>query len=150
MKIIVRKSDNVIIYGTNDNDTIIEVVDGNLLIDGQVIATDVKQEDYDLIESPLMNLIEPFFVGYILWDDGFFYTQEYIDFNINAHRCLLQIQDVYYAKSTDPEYTPEERQSFADYCESLGVYITQTYLEPTFMYPCPPDEIFPYYPPCSL
>jgi hypothetical protein len=149
MKIIVRKSDSIIIWGTNNNDIVVEVINNNLVIDGQVIATNINQADYDLIESPVMNLIDPFFVGYTIWDDGFFYSEEYQKFNAETHICLQEIREVYYLKSQDPQYTEQERQSFVDYYTLLDEIYNITYLDPTFSYPVPPDEIFPYYPPCS-
>jgi hypothetical protein len=150
MKIIVRKLDSVIIYGTNDNETNIEVIDNNFVVNGNIVATNVNEQNYDLIESPLQNLIDPFFVGYTIWDDGFFYSQEYIDFNAKTHNCLQEVKDAYYLKSQDPQYSEEERQSFTDYCGVLDVEISVTYLNPAFVYPTPPDEMSPYIPSCSF
>jgi hypothetical protein len=150
MKIIVRKSDNVVIYGTNNNDTTIEVVDNNLIIDGQVIATDVTEDNFELVSDPTINLISPFFVGYVAWIGTFTYTEQYQLFNVKTHNCLQEVRSAYYLKSQDPNYSVEERTAFKEYEESLEPLINTTYLEPTFLYPCPPDEIFPYYPSCSL
>jgi hypothetical protein len=149
MKIIVRKIDSVIIYGTNDNNTTIEVVDNNLEVNGQIIATDVNEENFELVSDPNIDLIDPFFVGYVAWIGIFAYTEEYGKFNAKTHSCLQEIREAYYLKSIDPKYTTRERQSFVEYYTLLDGLISTTYLEPTFSYPCPPDEIFPYYPSCS-
>jgi hypothetical protein len=148
MKIIVRKSDNVVIYGTNNNDTSIEVIDNNLIIDGQIIATDVTEDNFELVSDPNIDLIDPFFVGYVAWIGIFAYTEEYGKFNAKTHICLQEIRETYYLKSIDPKYTTEERESFVEYYTLLDEYVNTTYLDPTFSYPCPPDEVFPYYPPC--
>jgi hypothetical protein len=150
MKIIVRKADNVVIYGTNNNDTTIEVIDNNLIIDGQVIATDVTEDNFELVSDPMINLISPFFVGYVAWIGTFAYTEQYQLFNVKTHSCLQEVRGIYYLKSQDPQYTEEERQSFVEYYTILDGFINISHLEPTFLYPCPPDEIFPYYPPCSI
>jgi hypothetical protein len=149
MKIIVRKADNVVIYGTNNNDTTIEVIDNNLVIDGQITATDVSESNFELVLEPAINLINPFFVGYVAWIGAFVYTEQYQLFNVKTHNCLQEVRGIYYLKSQDPQYTEEERQSFVDYYTLLDDTINIAYLDPTFSYPVPPDEIFPYYPPCS-
>lgn len=151
MKIIVRKSDTIVIWGTNNNDTIVEVIDNNLVIDGQVIATNVNESEYDLVEDSSVNLIEPFFVGNVVYYTGTFaYSTEYQLWNVKTHDCLQEIRGIYYIKSQDPQYSVEERQAFSDYYHELDVLINISHLPPTFEYPCPPDESFPYYPSCSL
>lgn len=162
MKVIVRKSDSVVIWGTDDNDAIVKVVDNNLVINDQVIATDVNESEYDLIEDNSITLIQPFFVGYVTYtktwgaiirlftsSGKFNYTEEYNIWNLKTHNCLSVIKDEYFAKSENPIYSKEEREEFlkySGYCSLLG---NIQYLSPTFEYPCPPDELFPFYPQCS-
>lgn len=151
MKIIVRTSDNVVIYGTNDNTTTIEVVNNNLLINGVVIATNVNESEYDLIEDYNQSLIEPFYVGSVVYYTGTFaYSTEFQLFLEKTHNCLSEVRDIYYLKSQDPQYSPEEKQSFIDYYTELDSINNIAILPPTFEYPTPPDEMFPYYPSCSL
>ena len=150
MKIIVRKLDSIIIYGTNDNATTIDVVDNDLVIDGQVIATNVNEFDYDLIENTGQDLIEPFYVGYTTYTNGVFaYTESYLLFNTKTHNCLITLSEEYTVKANDPAYTDEERIAFEEYVQTLNVVSQSEYLQPVFEYPCPPDELFPFYPKCS-
>lgn len=151
MKIITRKSDSVIIYGTNDNSTTIEVIDGNLLINGDVIATNVSESDYDLIENTGQDLRTPFYVGYMTYINGVFnYSSSYIAWNSKTHNCLDILIYQYYQKSEDDSYSEYEREQFRTYAMELEPIVAIQYLEPTFEYPCPPDELFPFYPLCSL
>jgi hypothetical protein len=149
MKIIVRKSDSVVIWGTNNNNSVIEVIDNNLIIDGQVIVTDVNEDNFELVDQPTLNLLDPFFVGYVSWVGYLTYTETYQEFNSTTKNCLQEVRNNYYLKSQDTTYTQEEKQSFTDYYTLIDEILNIEYLDPTFSYPCPPDENFPYYPPCS-
>lgn len=149
MKIIVRKADSVIIYGTNNNQTTIEVINNNLVINGQIIATNINENNFELVEDDTIDLINPFFVGYTAWLGYFEYTEEYQNFNSKTSSCLQKIREEYYLKSQDSQYSDEEKQSFVEYYTLLDNILNIEYLEPTFSYPIPPDESFPYYPNCS-
>lgn len=152
MKIIVRKSDNVVIYGTDDNNTTIEVVDNNLVINGDVIATNVNESDYDLVTAEDEQLPTPFYVGYTtyIYSSGFSWSADYSSWNLKTHDCLKTLESQYSAKSEDPSYSPEERSAFLDYVVQCIAAWNVIYIPPTFEYPCPPDETFPFYPSCSL
>lgn len=150
MKIIVRKSDNVVIYGTNDNNTTIEVIDNNLVINGDVIATNVNEGDYDLVTAEDENLPTPFYVGYTTYSSGFSWSSEYSTWNLKTHDCLKTLESQYIAKSEDTSYSEAERIAFLSYVDECILAWETTYLPPTFEYPCPPDELFPFYPSCSL
>lgn len=150
MKIIIRKSDSVVIWGTDDNETIVELIDNNFVVNGQIVATDVDDSKYTLIEDINVVLIDPFFVGYVTYNNEFQYTPEYIAWNNKTHNCLLQLTLEYDEKSEDIFYTDEERIAFAEYVQTLSYITLNEYIQPEFSYPTPPDEEFPFTPICSI
>lgn len=150
MKILIRKSDSVVIWGTDNNAIVVEVIDNGLYIDGQLIATNVNEQNFQLIEEDGVNLINPFFIGYTNYQNGFNYTNEYIFWNNKTHNCLLELTFQYEAKSEDILYTDEERIAFSEYVTALNYAFELQYLQPTFSYPTPPDEQFPFVPTCSI
>jgi hypothetical protein len=149
MKIIVRKSDATIIWGTDNNNTEVVVSNNDLVIDGVVLATNVNSGEYELVSDTQSTLPSYFFVGYSVYvNEVVSPSDEYILWNNKIHDCISTVQQEYIAKSLDEKYTKEERDAFFDYNLSLEELLEIEYIEPSFTFPCPPDEIFPYYPPC--
>jgi len=151
MKIIFRKSNNIVIWGTDNNSTQAELVDGNFIVDGQVVARGVNADNFELVEDLNSSLCTPFFVGYASYVDGYLApTEEYYSWNGKQKTCIQEVRLEYYLKSQDTQYTDEERQAFVDYYTLLDELNQTEFLDPTFSYPVPPDETFPYIPSCCL
>ena len=136
MKLIIRKSDNVAIWGSDNNQTTVEVVDNKLVIDGVVIATGVDETNYTLVEEAERNLISPFFPGYVKYESEILsYTQQYLNMNEKFHSCTSTVYLEY--QDSHPEYADE-----------LLSILNIQYLEPSYQIPTPPDQDFPWYPNC--
>lgn len=151
MKLIYRNTDSIIIWGTNDNETNVEVIDNNFVVNGSVVARGVDENNFTLVEDANVNLIDPFFVGYVLFVNGVFeYTNEYTLWNEKTHNCISSLSVEYTDKSNDPQYTDEERAAFLEYVDALSLISSVEFIAPYFTYPTPPDEEFPYIPACSL
>ena len=92
MKLIYRNTDSIIIWGTNDNETNVEVIDNNFVVNGSVVARGVDENNFTLVEDANVNLIDPFFVGYVLFVNGVFeYTNEYTLWNEKTHNCISSL-----------------------------------------------------------
>jgi hypothetical protein len=149
MKIIYRNSDNIVIWGTNDNNIQVEVINNDFLVDGVVVAKNVNENQFSLLEDNNEVLSNPFFVGYVTYVNNYLTpTQSYLDWNLKIHNCITSVRNEYYNKSQNPEYSEKERASFVVYYSELDVIYNNTYIDPSWTFPCPPDEINPYYPPC--
>jgi hypothetical protein len=151
MKIILKKLDSVIVWGTNNNNTTVELIGDNFVVDGKIIATGVTASNYELIEKIDEELPSDFFVGYTEYKEGVFnHTQNYILFNTKTHNCLTEIKEIYLFKSEDSVYNEEERLSFKTYADELDLFLSRKFIEPQFVYPIPPDETYPFIPTCSI
>ena len=150
MKIIIRNSDKVLFWGTNNNNCEIEFTDNKFIVDGKVVLTNIKQTEYELIEDSAKQIPEDAFVGYVTYTNVFEFTDEYLAFNTKTHNCLSTLRDEYYLKSQDDSYGEEERQNFSDYCGLLDIEKQVEHINPSFTYPIPPDSEFPFIPACSI
>lgn len=148
MKILRKKETNIVIFGTNNNNA-------QIVIDGPYITIDSVRiyglTDYDIIEDNSIQLPNPFFVGYQTFVDGVFeFTPNYLAWNTKAFPCIKSVQDEYVAKSKDPVYSQQERDSFAEYASSLDPIFNITYIDPGFQVPIPPDEDYVWQPACMI
>lgn len=151
MKVILKKSDSVVIWGTGNNNTRVELLGNNFVVDGKIIATGVNASNYELIEKENEELPSSFFVGYLKYVEGVFsFTQKYTEFNNKTHNCLSQIKQEYLLKSESGDYNEEEKLSFKTYADEVGLLWSREFIEPEFVYPIPPDEMYPFIPVCSL
>lgn len=149
MKLLVNKTNNYIFWATDNNETSVVFVDDLFKVNDVVVSTGFNKEDYFFIEEDNQNLPEDFFLGQMLYVDGIFsFTQNYLAWNTNIHSCIESIKFEYLAKSENTEFSEEERTSFLNYSEELGVIQNTQYLNPTWQFPTPPDEIYPYTPSC--
>jgi hypothetical protein len=136
MKIIIRNTENIAIWGTDINETTIKVEGGKFIVDGNIVAINIQENSYVLIENPNQNLPNPFYPGYVKYEDETFsYTEQYLNFNQKVHSCIQEVYNSYL-------------ESFPEYAEVLYSILQREFIEPSFQIPCPPDELFPYYPPC--
>lgn len=150
MRIIVRDNDSIVIWGTNDNTTNVVVVNNQLRIDGKVVATNVQGNQYSLITVFDQVLIDPLYVGYVTYKDGSFaYTLEYTNWLANTKNCLSNLITEYNLKAQDPSYTDQERIAFLGYADLCKIFWEKPYLSPSFYYPTPPDQTFPFVPACA-
>lgn len=146
MKILTKKSTDIVIFGTNNNNA-------QVIIDGNYITIDSIRiyglTEYNLIEDNNVQLPNPFFVGYQTYSAGTFqFTQGYLDWNPKAHDCISSVKTEYIDKSNNQSYTPEQRQSFLNYANSLTPIISSTYIQPGLQVPIPPDQDYYWQPNC--
>jgi len=148
MKILRKKDTNIVIFGTNNNSA-------QIVIDGPYITIDSVRiyglTDYDIIEDSNIQLPVPFFVGYQTFVGGVFeFTPNYLTWNSKVFPCVKSVQDEYVAKSNDPSYSQQERDSFLEYAVSLNPIFNVPYIDPGFEVPFPPDEDIFWQPSCMI
>ena len=149
MKVIYRNINSIVVWGTDDNSAQVQVVNNNFVVNGVVVVTNVNENEFSLVEDENATLCNPFFVGYATYIDGYLApTESYLLWNDKQKTCIQEVRLEYYLKSQDPQYTEEERQSFVEYYTLLDEILNIEFLSPSWTFPCPPDEMFPYYPPC--
>lgn len=136
MKIITRNTENIVIWGTDNNETTIEIIDTNFVVDGIIVARNVQENNYVVIEKPELQLPTPFYPGFVKYEDETFsYTEQYLNFNQKVHSCIEQVYNLYL-------------ESFPEYAEVLYSTMQQVFIEPSYQIPCPPDQEYPWYPSC--
>ena len=151
MRILVRKRDNIVIYGTNDNSVSI-TVSGSKLTIGSFVIKGYTPEDFDIIEDDSATLIDPFFSGYVQYVEGeMSLTSEYYDYNSRVKSCIANVVEEYQNKSNDESYSSEERADFLQYSQDLDAYLQSiTHVSPSYTFDTPPGEIFPWKPNCMI
>jgi len=151
MRILVRKRDNMVIYGTNDNSVSITVSESKLTI-GSFVVKGYTPEDFDIIEDDSATLIDPFFSGYVQYIEGeMSLTSEYADYNSRVKSCMGTVVQEYLDKSNDESYSSEERADFLQYSQDLDAYLqSTTHVPPSYTFDTPPGEIFPWQPSCMI
>jgi len=147
MKIIVRKRDNNVIYGTDDNSVNI-TMDGSTLSIGSFKIKNYTPSDFFLVEDDSVNLINPFFSGYVEYNNAeLSLTNTYTEYNTNIKIIINNIINEYTEKSSDDSYSSEERAEFLEYAQDLETYLEDTtYVPPSYIFKTPPDQLYPWYP----
>jgi hypothetical protein len=146
MKLIKNKLNDVILLGTNNNDSQI-IIDGDFIIIGDIKIYGLS--NYDIIEDNNIMLPNPFIVGYQTYVDGtFILNQNYLKWNNDIKECINMVYTEYLNKSNDMSYSESERSEFLQYSNSLIPYIHSEFIGPEFIFKEPPDEDFFWSPSC--
>jgi hypothetical protein len=154
MKGIVLKNSRVVIYGTNNDNTTIEMGfflgintwESSIRIDNQVVIKDANLDDFEMFSDPTKKLPYPFFTGYaILMDTGeVMATSEYFYMNDKLHYILTQEKEKHKKMMNDANTTEDQRTEYLHYIAKLNDYLFIKYLPPFFQVPTPPYEDEPW------
>lgn len=154
MKIIIDKKSRVVIYGTNDDNTRIDMGfflhintwESSIRINDQIVIKDANLDDYELHSDPTKKLPYPFFTGYaILMDTGeVLTTSEYYYMNDKLHYVLTQEKEKHKKLMNEATTSEEEKVQYMNYIAKLNDYLFIKYLPPFFQVPTPPYEDEPW------
>jgi hypothetical protein len=154
MKIIIDKKTRLVIYGTDNDETKIEMGfflgintwESSIRIDDQIVIKDAALDDFEYFSEPTKKLPYPFFTGYaILMDTGeVMATSEYYYLNDKFHYVLTQEKEKHKKMMNDPNVGEKEKEEYLHYIGKINDYLFIKYLPPFFKVPTPPYEEEPW------
>jgi len=141
MKILKNNQNNIVIFGTNDNNCVYEIINNVLYLENIVIKN-FSDFNSTVYEISLESLPTPFYSGYHYYtiENGWSFTEEYYNVNTKNTTNINRLINEYTEKLNNPDLTQEERNMYFEYIQLLELLNVQ-YTPPIITWPIPPDYI---------